>query len=229
MGDPSSRVRGPAKPSTGQPGPKRRSRARSAEEREARLQAILDAALDVFGQKGFADTRLEDVAARAGIGKGTIYLYVSSKQALFEALVRSGIATPIEKLEARIMALDHPVEDTLRLLLSFLRTEVLATRRIEIVRLLIAEAGRFPEIARFYHDEVVARGLRILRSIAERAVARGEFRSDELVRFPQLAVAPGVVAILWAHLFQPFDPLDVEAMFEAHLALLMRALKGAPR
>ena len=233
MADPSSRAprqaKTPAKPSTGPSGPKRRSRARSAEEREARLQAILDAALDVFGQKGFAETRLEDVAARAGIGKGTIYLYVSSKQALFEALVRSGIAAPIEKLEARIMALDRPVEDTLRLLLTFLRTEVLATRRIEIVRLLIAEAGRFPEIARFYHDEVVARGLRILRSIAERAVERGEFRSDELVRFPQLAVAPGVVAILWAHLFQPFDPLYIEAMFEAHLALLMRALKGAPR
>ena len=223
------RAKAPARPSTAQSGPKQRSRARSAEEREARLQAILDAALDVFGQKGFAETRLEDVAARAGIGKGTIYLYVSSKQALFEALVRSGIAAPIEKLEARIMALDRPVEEMLRLLLTFLRTEVLATRRIEIVRLLIAEAGRFPEIARFYHDEVVTRGLRVLRGIAERAVARGEFRSDELVRFPQLAVAPGVVAILWAHLFQPFDPLDVEAMFEAHLALLMRALTGTPR
>jgi AcrR family transcriptional regulator len=226
---PPGRETAPAKPAKARFGPKRRSRARSAEEREARLQTILDAALDVFGQKGFTETRLEDVAARAGIGKGTIYLYVSSKQALFEALVRTGIAAPIEQLEARIMASDRPVEDTLRLLLTFLRTEVLATRRIEIVRLLIAEAGRFPEIARFYHDEVVARGLRILRSIAERAVARGEFRSDELVRFPQLAIAPGVVAILWAHLFQPFDPLDVEAMFEAHLALLMRALRGAPR
>ena len=136
------RAKAPARPSTAQSGPKQRSRARSAEEREARLQAILDAALDVFGQKGFAETRLEDVAARAGIGKGTIYLYVSSKQALFEALVRSGIAAPIEKLEARIMALDRPVEEMLRLLLTFLRTEVLATRRIEIVRLLIAEAGR---------------------------------------------------------------------------------------
>ena len=233
MADPSSQVRGRAKrstkPSSAQSGSKRRLRARSAEEREARLQTILDAALDVFSQKGFAETRLEDVAACAGIGKGTIYLYVSSKQALFEALVRSGIAAPIEALEARIIALDPPVEDTLRVLFTFLRTEVLATRRIEIVRLLIAEAGRFPEIARLYHGEVVTRGLRILRMIAERAVARGEFRSDELVRFPQLAVAPGVVAILWAHLFQPFEPLDVEAMFEAHLALLMRALKGAPR
>jgi AcrR family transcriptional regulator len=218
-----------AKPAAAESEPKRRSPARNAKEREARLQAILDAALDVFSQKGFAQTRLEDVAARAGIGKGTIYLYVSSKQALFEALIRSGIVVPIEQLEARITALDRPAEDTLRLLLTFLRTEVLATRRIEIVRLLIAEAGRFPEIAKFYHDEVVARGLRILRIIAQRAVARGEFRSDELVRFPQLAVAPGVVAILWAHLFQPFEPLDVEALFEAHLALLMRALKGAPR
>jgi AcrR family transcriptional regulator len=202
------------------------SRAKNEEDRQAKVHAILDAALDVFAQKGFTEARLDDVAARAGIGKGTIYLYFPSKQALFEALVRSGIAAPIQAMEARILALDLPVEAVLRTLFGFLRVEVLGTRRQEVVRLLITEGSRFPEIAELYHREVVSRGLGMLKGVASRAVARGEFRSDELVRFPQLAIAPAVVAILWAHLFQHVEPLDLEAMFEAHLALLLRALKG---
>jgi AcrR family transcriptional regulator len=201
-------------------------RARSEEERQAKLDAILAAALDVFVEKGFADARLEDVAARAGVAKGTIYLYVASKEALFEALIHSGIAASIEAIEEKVLALDLPAEATLRMLFAFLQQEVLGTRRREIVHLILSEAGRFPEIAAVYHREVISRGMRLLRKIAERAIARGEFRSDELVRFPQLAIAPGIVALLWTNLFQHLDPLDIEGMFEAHLALLMRALRG---
>jgi AcrR family transcriptional regulator len=201
------------------------SRARSEEQRQAKLEAILAAALDVFVEKGFSDARLEDVAARAGVAKGTIYLYVASKEALFEALVHSGIALPIEAIERKILALDLPAEATLRMLFGFLRQEVLGTRRKEIVGLILSEAGRFPEIAAVYHREVLSRGMGLLRRIAERAVERGEFRSDELARFPQLAVAPGVLALIWTNLFQHIEPLDVEAMFDAHVALLMRALK----
>jgi AcrR family transcriptional regulator len=203
------------------------SRVRGEEERQAKLQTILDAALDVFAQKGFAEARLEDVAARAGVAKGTIYLYFASKQALFEALVHSGIAAPIEAMESKILAQDLPVEAVLRMLFTFLRIEVLGTRRQEIVRLLITEGSRFPTIAEFYHREVLTRGLGMLRRVANRAVERGEFRSDELVRFPQLVVAPAVVAVLWAHLFQRLEPLEIEPMFDAHIALLMRALKDA--
>ena len=202
-------------------------RARSEEARQAKLQAILDAALDVFAAKGFADTRLDDVAARAGVAKGTIYLYVESKQALLEALVRSGIAGPLAAVEAQVLALDAPAETMLRMLFAALHREILGTRRKEIVRLVIAEAGRFPDIAAFYHREVVGRGMALLRRVAERAVERGEFNSDELVRFPQLAIAPAIVALLWANLFERFEPLDAEALFDAHLTLLMRALKGS--
>ena len=200
-------------------------RARNEEQRRAKLQAILDAALDVFAEKGFADTRLDDVALRAGVAKGTLYLYFESKQALFEALIRSGIAAPIEAMEEKVLALDLPAEATLRMLFAFLRQEVLATRRKEIVRLILSEAGRFPEIAALYHREVMSRGMRLLRRITERAIARGEFRSDELARFPQLAIAPGIVALVWLNLFQHLEPLDVEGMFDAHIDLLMRALK----
>src|SRR5829696_2738992 len=202
-------------------------RARSEEERQAKLQLILDAALDAFAENGFADTRLDDVAARAGVAKGTIYLYVESKQALFEALVRSGIAAPLAAIEAQVLALDAPAETMLRMLFAALRREVLQTRRKEIVRLVLAEAHRFPDIAAFYHREVVSRGMALLRRVAERAIERGELSSDELVRFPQLAIAPVLVALLWANLFERFEPLDAEAMLDAHLTLLMRALKGS--
>ncbi|MGO4706428.1 TetR/AcrR family transcriptional regulator [Microvirga sp. 2MCAF38] len=187
---------------------------------------ILDAALDVFSEKGFAQSRLEDVAARAGIAKGTIYLYVPSKQGLFEALVRSGIGGAIAELETRLAVLDSTAEDRLRALLHFFNKEVLGTRRRNIVRLLIVEAERIPALADFYHREVLTRVLRLLRGIAQEAVRRGEFKSDELVRFPQLVAAPGIVALIWGDLFQRLEPIDTEAMFEAHLSLLMRALKG---
>jgi AcrR family transcriptional regulator len=209
--------------------PARKSPARSASDRQARLQIILDAALDVFLEKGFAEARLDDVAARAGVAKGTIYLYVPSKQALFEALVKSGIGGAIGAIGQRVLAAaDLSAEEQLRVLFTFLRQEVLGTRRVEIVRLLLREASRFPELAEIYHREVISRGLGLLRGIAERGVASGEFRSDELVRFPQLAIAPGLLALLWTSLFQRLEPLDAGAMLEAHLALMMKALKGPP-
>jgi AcrR family transcriptional regulator len=208
--------------------PSKKTRVRSESDRQAKLQAILDAALDVFLEKGFAEARLDDVAAQAGVAKGTIYLYVQSKQALFEALVKSGIGGAIGTIEQRVLALDIPAEEQLRTLFVFLRQEVLGTRRVDIVRLLLREASRFPELAEIYHREVISRGLGLLRTIAARGVARGEFRSDELVRFPQLAIAPALVALLWTSLFQHLEPIDVRAMLEAHLALLMKALKGPP-
>jgi len=203
-------------------------RVRSDAERQAKERAILDAALDVFAESGFAPARLEEVAARAGVAKGTIYLYFPSKQALFEALIRTGIGEPIEAAGAEAAALDLPFEAVVRGLFARMRHQILATRRKEIIRLVIAESGRFPELAEFYYREVVARGMALLRAAAERAVAQGELSSDELARFPQLVVAPGLVAFLWATLFERFEKLDAEAMLEAHLALLLRPPKAKP-
>src|SRR5919199_4627515 len=207
--------------------PKRKSGGRArAEDRETREQAILDAALDVFAEKGFAASRLDDVAARAGVAKGTIYLYFASKEALFEGLIRASIVLPIEAVRRQVLARDLPAEAMLRFLFAWMRRELLGTRRKEIVRLVLSEAGRFPALAEFYHREVVSRGMGLLRDIAERAAARGEFRGDELARFPQLVIAPGLVAILWSWLFERFEPLDAEGLLDAHLAVLLRAFKG---
>ena len=128
-----------------------------------------------------------------------------------------------------MLALDLPAEATLRTLFSWLRTEVLGTRRRDIARLVLTEAHRFPELAEIYHREVVGRGLRFIRTVAARAVERGEFRSDQIVRFPQLVIAPALVALIWSNLFARLEPLDTEGLFDAHLELLMRALReGAP-
>lgn len=225
------RVSGPSGPAPAPPASdgavaKPRRVARNEDERQRKLAAILDAALDVFSEKGFADARLDEIAGRAGVAKGTVYLYVSSKQDLLERLIRTGIALPIEEAQARILASDAPAQELLRMLFAFLGTEILGTRRKEIARIVLAEAARHPEFAAFYYREVVSRGLGLLRSIAERGVASGEFASDELARFPQLILAPAVVAILWSNLFERFAPLDIEAMLETHLALLMRAVKA---
>jgi AcrR family transcriptional regulator len=203
-------------------------RARKEDLRQDKLQAILAAALDVFIDKGFADTRLDDVAARAGVAKGTIYLYVPSKTALFEKLVHTSISSSIESIGAEVDSLDLPIEAILRLTFTRIRKEVLETRRREIVRLIISEAGRFPELAELYHREVVSRGLALLRRVVERAVERGEIQSDELARFPQLIVAPVLVALLWTSLFQAHEPLQVEAMLDAHVDLLVRGARGEP-
>src|SRR5829696_2085581 len=182
-------------------------RVRSDADRQAKERAILDAALDVFAESGFAPARLEEVAARAGV---------------------AGIGAPIEAAGAEAAALDLDFEAVVRGLFARMRHQILATRRKQIIRLVIAESGRFPELAEFYYREVVARGMALLRAAAERAVARGELASDELARFPQLVVAPGLVAFLWATLFERFEKLDAEAMLEAHLALLLRPPKAKP-
>jgi AcrR family transcriptional regulator len=199
----------------------------AADRRAERHRAILDAALDEFAEKGFASARLEDVAARAGVAKGTIYLYAPSKQALFEDLVRTIIVGPIEAIHATLAQSDLSTEEVFRMLLGFFRREVLGTRRREIAYLVISEAGRLPEVARFYHDEVLARGLALIRAIVARGTARGEIASDAVHKFPQLVVAPMIAAVIWQRLFDAYDPLDVAGLVDAHVETLMRGL--APR
>lgn len=207
--------------------PRRTGRNRTNEERQDKHQAILNAALDVFTERGFAETRLDDVAARAGVAKGTIYLYVSSKTALFEELIRSIIRSPLEGIEAEVLTLDLPIEATLRLILTRIREEVLETRRRDIAQLIISEAGRFPELAALYHRQVLSQGLHLLRAVIERAAERGEIDADGIARFPQLVIAPVLLALLWTNLFQKYEPLDVRAMLDVHVELLMNGLKRA--
>jgi AcrR family transcriptional regulator len=212
------RARRPRKPGSSARGRSRRAFSRAQEPTERRT-AILDAALGEFGARGFADTRLDDVAARAGVAKGTIYLYFRDKENLFQELVRAKLS-PLVSAIANAAARDLSTRAMAELIVDTFLNEIYDTPRKDVIRLIISEGSRFPELAEFYYREVLARVLPIVRARLQRAVKEGELAHAALARFPQLLVAPALVAIIWSSLFGRFEPLDVRELMRAHLAIL---------
>jgi AcrR family transcriptional regulator len=201
--------------------------ARTPEAREARIALIKAAALDHFAQKGFAAARLEDIAADAGIAKGTIYLYFNSKENLLESLVASTIGATLETMAKTIAASPAPASQLLRMLGETLAVASQDPDRRRVMHLVFSEGARFPAVAQFYHREVIARGTALVRGIIARGRASGEFVHDEPERFPQLVVAPALIAAVWAQVFDPFEKLDGPGLIAAHFDLLLRALTRA--
>jgi AcrR family transcriptional regulator len=199
--------------------PRAAPRKRRALAPEARRAAILAAALEEFSARGYEGARLEDVAKRAAVAKGTIYLYFADKEALFQELVRSMVNPILEMLE-QTRQIDLPARALVELLIETFLREIYGTRRKDIIRLIFSEGPRFPAIAEFYHREVISRILGFVRPMLARAVKRGELPDDTFVRFPQLLVAPGLVGIMWSGLFEKFEPLDVAAMMRAHVNVI---------
>lgn len=187
-----------------------------AERAQARRAAILSAALDEFSARGFAAARLDDVAKRAGVAKGTIYLHFRDKEALFQEIVRAEIGPFIGLLE-RAPDAQVPVRALMERLMEAFVREVLTTRRRDILRLIITEGPRFPALAEFYYREVVSRGAAAMRGLMRRAAERGEVPSDAVARFPQLIVAPALLTVIWNSLFENLEPLDAAEMMRAHL------------
>jgi AcrR family transcriptional regulator len=210
-----TRARAKATAASGNAEPRKR---RSATP-EARRAAILDAALEEFTARGYEGARLDDVAKRAGIAKGTIYLHFADKEALFQDLVRSMVNPVLGTLE-HMREVDIPARMLVEGMLNTFVREILGTRRKDVVRLILTEGTRFPAIAEFYHREVIARVLAIMRPMLRRAAERGELPDDSLARFPQLIIAPGLVAIMWNALFEKYEPLDVPEMIRAHIGIL---------
>jgi AcrR family transcriptional regulator len=192
------------------------NRSERAAERRA---AIVDAAMEEFVARGFAATRLDDIAKRAGVAKGTIYLHFKDKESMFEELIRTAIVPLVGTLTGPPPA-GASIRDALEGFAKVFIQEIATTRRGDIVRLIIAEGPRFPAIADFYYREVISRGLAGMRALIELAVARGEIRSTELARFPQIMVAPAIVAVVWKSLFEKHAPLDAIEMFRVHLDLI---------
>jgi len=192
------------------------NRAERAAERRA---AIIDAALDEFIARGFTATRLDDVAKRAGVAKGTIYLHFKDKESMFEELIRTALVPLIGRLHAP-PPIGGSVRDTIEGFARSFVQEVAGTRRGDIVRLIVAEGPRFPSIADFYYREVVSRGLAAMCALIELGVARGEIAHKNLAAFPQIVVAPAIVAVIWQSLFSRHAPLDATEMLRVHLDLI---------
>jgi len=212
------RSAGPAlsKPS---PKPAQKLAASRADRAAERRGAIIEAAMDEFIARGFAATRLDDIAKRAGVAKGTIYLHFKDKESMFEELIRTALVPLTGRLAAPPLT-GGSVRDAIEGFARMFVQEVATTRRGDIVRLVVAEGPRFPAIADFYYREVVSRGLAGMRALIELAIARGEIGQKDLARYPQILVAPAIVAVVWQSLFSRHAPLDATEMFRVHLDLI---------
>src|SRR5579863_6328670 len=172
--------------------------------KEARPGEILDAALACFAERGFAATRLDDVAKRAGVTKGTLYLYFPNKEELFKAVVRQSIVASIARGEALVAGSAEPAPALLERLIHHW-AQVIPTPASAIPKLVLAEAGNFPDIARFYLDEVVNRGMELIRGVIRAGIARGEFRAVDVESGAFCVMAPMVLAMQWRHSFARHD------------------------
>ncbi len=194
--------------------------------KDARPGELAVAALELFVERGFAATRLDDVAKLAGVSKGTLYLYFDSKDDLFKAVVREGISSRIAAFEDRMRTYQGSSADLMRLLVKTWWHEIGATKLAGISKLMMSEAGNFPELAKFYHDEVIAPGLALFTAAIQRGIDSGEFRPTELIHTPHICVAPVVMLMIWRNSFDlcGIDKMDPDAYLTAHTELFVRGL-----
>jgi AcrR family transcriptional regulator len=199
--------------------------------KDARPQELLAAALEQFVERGYAATRLEDVAKRAGVSKGTLYLYFANKEELFKAVVRENIVATIGEAEQDAAAFDGPSGELLGALLMKWWTEICATPLGGITKLMLAEGNNFPELALFYNEEVVARGSNLFTRVLERGVARGEFRPVDPQVMTQVLIAPVMMLLMWTHSYMPtcnMPPIAPEAFMETFITTTLQGLKAVP-
>jgi AcrR family transcriptional regulator len=194
--------------------------------KEARPAEILDAALKVFAEKGFAGTRMEDIAARAGVTKGTIYLYFENKEAVFKTLVRESIGATLAGVTQTVQGFQGPARDMLRMALSAMAHLLTTSDRVVLPKIIIAESGNFPELARFYRDEVIDKGLALMSGLIERGIAQGELRAVPVQHAVRLCIAPVLLGAIWRTTFAAFDPepYDYQGLVDTHLDVLFRGL-----
>ena len=196
---------------------------RRKEERPAELMA---AALDLFVERGYAATRLDDVAARAGVSKGTLYLYFSSKEELFKAVIRSGIVPLIEQGERLHEEHQGSAGDLLRKIVFAWWQSVGSSKLGGIPKLMFSECRNFPEIGQFYFEEVISRSYRLIESVMESGMSSGEFRRMDANYATRLVVAPIVLLLLWRYSFDFCESksVDAESYLEQHLDVFISGL-----
>ena len=202
--------------------------ARWRRRKEDRPREIGAAALACFAERGFAASSLDEIAARAGVTKGTLYLYFRNKEELLEEVVRQAILPRIAVFEEAAQADDSAARQLERIVEAW--QDFLATPYIgAIPKLIIAEAGNFPELCRFYFEEVIGRARRLIVGILRRGIERGEFRDIDPEAAFFSVVAPLLIAMIWRQTFERHDkkPLDIQALCRSHAAILLAGLARA--
>lgn len=197
--------------------------------KDARPSELTAAALELFVEKGFAATRLEDVAARAGVSKGTLYLYFDSKETLFKAVIQEGLIPALAEGEAILARHGGSAFHLLQQLLDNWWTLIGDTHLSGIIKLMISEARNFPEVAQFYYENVIRRGRALIGAALERGMASGEFRPMDVNTCIDVVIAPLLMLCIWRHSMayclgaqaNPREYLNI------HLDLLRRGLQVA--
>jgi len=190
-----------------------------------RPQEILEAAFVEFSRNGYASTTLDQIAERAGVTKGTIYVYFENKEHLFISMVREAVKATMDTVEDMFERHDGSTADLLREQFSFIYDHIVRDRRRrEVVRMLIAEASRFPALADRYHQEIHLPCMDLLTRTIQRGMDRGEIRRSAVTECPLVIIAPIALVDLWMMMFDERHPLDLKAYFDAHLDLVLTGL-----
>lgn len=202
-----------------------RHSARRRTEKTRTREQILAAAFEEFSIKGYAAARLEDVARRARIAKGTVFLHFKNKKLLFRSVVRHMIHPVLGDVNQLVSGFSGPAEDLLRELLSRPYAEVVRNEKArEIIRLLVAEARSFPQLSDIYDHEIIQPGMKAICLALERGVISGEFQRTPVAKFPQILVAPMVLAVVWTLINGERRPLDLRAYMAAHIDFALAGL-----
>jgi AcrR family transcriptional regulator len=194
--------------------------------KEARPQEILEAALAVFAEKGLAAARMDDIAARAGVTKGTIYLYFPSKNDVFKSLLSTHIAERLKTIGAIVDGFEGPTPQLIANVIRFAGSVLVNSENVVLPKIVISEITKFPELLRFYREEVIERGLGLWEAILKRGIARGEFREVPTAHVARLCVAPLLFSAIWRTTFAALDsdPYDVNGLIETHIDVLLKGL-----
>ena len=192
--------------------------------KQDRPKEITEAAFRVFAEHGYASARVEEVAKRAGVSKGLLYLYFKTKEELFKAVIRSVVIRRLDALLVTIETTELSSEDFIRgPLLEFMK-HVPGSPVAVVIRLLIAEGQRHPDLVDYYWENVVSKGLGAIARCVERGVERGEFLDTAVTQLPQLLVAPMMVSMIWKILFAK-RTLDTDKLLETHIEMLLSYIK----
>lgn len=192
--------------------------------KEARPAELVAAGLAEFARHGYAATRLEDVARRAGVAKGTIYRYFADKEALFLAAVRTEVAPVFDEVVGLVDAYPGTTRDLLGLLIGAVHRQLVGSELRVLMRVIIAEGERFPALTEHYYAETVSKGRALLERIVARGLSRGEVRPGAAADLPLVVVAPAIMAALWRMTFDRHAHIDAEAFLAAHLDLVCDGL-----
>ena len=166
------------------------------------------------------------MARRAGIAKGTIYLYFPNKQSLFQAVIEANVTPTLSEASELLDGFDGATDILLQMILTKAYTELVRSQKKQLLRIIIGEGHQFPELRKLYYDVAMRSGLELLDRVVERGIARGEFRKGPAADYPRLIMAPGILASIWMMTFSEVEDLDIDRYFAAHMDLILNGLRA---